>query len=251
MTKRRAFLTHLVMSALLVGTVCALVFFSWYPFPYFAAKGAWNILAVLVGVDLVVGPLLTLYLYRPNKPGLMIDMTFIVVVQLAALIYGTTVIYTERPYFAVFAVDRFEVIARHEVDLTQVATPELLDKPLSGPILVVALLPDTTEGMQRLLDETVFEGKPDIERRPEFWRPYAEQVGRVIARLKALDALAARDASRTDRLLEHLDRPADELGYVPLIGKDRDFAFVIDKQTGAPIDLLDIDPWPQAPQSGS
>lgn len=246
MSKQRAFIVHLALSAALAGIVCGLIFLLWYPDRYFAAKGTRGVLAVLLGVHLAVGPLLTLYLYRPKKPGLVIDMTCIVVVQLAALVYGTAVIYSERPYFTVFAVDRFEVVAYREIDATAIGNDVLRAKPLAGPVLAVALLPETLQARQKLLEEVVLEGKPDIDRRPELWQPYAEHVDRIVSKARSLDVLAAREESRfeVERLLRDLGRPIEELAFVPLIGKDRNFAFVIDKQTGEPLDLLDVDPWP-------
>lgn len=246
LTKSRAFLGHLVLSLTIVGTVCLIIFFFWYPGLYFQAKGAWQVLRVLLGVDLVVGPILTLYLYRPGKRGLKIDMTFIAVTQLAALIYGTATIFIERPYFVVFAVDRFEVIARRDVDLTGIDDPRLLDKPLVGPIAVVANRPDDQKGMQQLLDDVLFEGKPDIERRPELWAPYEEQTQVVAARARPLRDLAdARPAARNEieRVAETRGCAIDALGYLPLVGRNRDFTFVVDKTTGALVDLIDVDPW--------
>lgn len=230
----------------MVGTVCALIFFVWYPAPYFEAKGAWNALRVLLSVDLVVGPMLTLYLYRPRKPGLRIDMTFIAVVQLCALIFGTAVIYSERPYFVVFAVDRFEVLARRDVDLTSVTDPRLLDKPAAGPIAVVALKPETLEGMQRLLNDVIFDGKPDIERRPEFWAPYEDHRQVVLDKARPLEELTAESAAtlaKAERLANLHGREVDELGFVPLRGRDRDFAVVIDRHDGSLLALIDADPW--------
>src|SRR5437762_10459463 len=64
-SRRRAFLTHLLSSAVIVSAVCVLVFFVWYPHPYFRISGAWNPLRVLIGVDLVLGPLLTLLVFKP------------------------------------------------------------------------------------------------------------------------------------------------------------------------------------------
>ena len=246
MTKLQAFIGHLCLSLAVVGSVCAVIFFVWYPHPYFEAKGAWNVLRVLLGVDLVVGPTLTLILYRPGKRGLKVDMTFIAVVQLAALIYGTSVIFRERPYFAVFAVDRFEVVARHEVDLAEATDPRLLEKPVVGPRLVVALRPATIDGMQKLLEDVIFEGKPDIERRPEFWSPYEDQTAHVLTKVVDLAKLAAspnNDAGQIERFLKRNDRSMDELAYVPLVGQNRDFAFVVDKASGQPLDIIDIDPW--------
>ena len=247
MSTRRVFSVHLALSLLLAGIICVLVFVFWYPAPYFAAKGAWSILAVLLGVHLIAGPMLTLYLYRPGKPGLMIDMVFVVVVQVAALGYGTYVLHSERPYFTVFAVDRFEVVARHEVDFTRIDYAALLNKPLIGPILAVALLPETTAGRQQLLDEVLFQGRLDIDRRPEFWQPHAGQVEHIVANVQNLCDLTARagTGAQVERLLSQLGRTAEAFGYVPLRGKERDFAFVIDRQTGKPVGSIDVNPWPE------
>lgn len=244
--KLRAFLTHLTLSFVVVGSVCALIFFVWYPSPYFEAKGAWNVLRVLLGVDLMVGPILTLILYRPNKWGLKFDMTVIVMLQLGALIYGTTTIFMERPYFVVFAVDRFEVIAKREVDVAAIEDPRLLEKPLVGPIPVVAVRPDDIAGMQRLIDEVMFQGKPDIERRPEYWKPYGEAKHRVLERIQPLRKLLAHSPetrARIERIAEAHGRSLHSLGYLPLVGQDRDFAFLVDATDATLIDLVDADPW--------
>jgi len=245
-SKRRAFLTHLAISAMVVGTVCALIFLVWYPAPYFAAKGAWNVLRVLVSVDLILGPLLTLILFRPGKPGLGLDMAMIAMIQLTALLYGTSVIYQERPYYAVFAVDRFEILARKDVDPNAVAGTEFAAKPSIGPVLAVASLPSDPVEFQRLIEETIFEGKPDIERRPERWSNYAQAKATVFARAESLSALAAKrpsQAPQIERRSRALGRPLDELLYVPLIGTDRALTLIIDPDSALPLDVLDIDPW--------
>lgn len=245
-SKMRAFLIHLSGSALVVGTLCAIIFFVWYPAPYFAVKGASGVLLVLIGVDLILGPTLTLILFRPRKPGLVFDLSVIVAIQLAALVYGTTAIYQERPYYLVFAVDRLEILAYKDVDSTMIEHQELRRKPFIGPILAVASLPEDQDGFQRLLEETVFEGKPDIERRPEFWSPYANRSDDVIARARSLAELLERyPEARTEisRLTETLDAEIDDLAYIPLVGREKSFAFVIDAETATPIDIIDVDPW--------
>ena len=191
-SKRRAFLIHLSASALVVGTLCAIIFFLWYPAPYFEAKGAWGVIQILVGVDLILGPALTLVLFRPRKPGLLFDLSVIVAIQLTALVYGTTVIFQERPYYTVFAVDRFEILAYRDVDRSMIEHDELRRKPLVGPILAVASLPEDPAEFQRLLQEVLFEGKPDIERRPEYWSPYAARS--ALAEVHAV--LSRRQRSR-------------------------------------------------------
>lgn len=245
-SKLQAFLIHLTGSALVVGTLCAVIFFVWYPAPYFAAKGASGVLLVLIGVDLILGPTLTLILFRPRKPGLVFDLSVILTIQLAALVYGTTALYQERPYYLVFAVDRLEILAYKDVDSSMIEYEELRRKPFIGPILAVASLPEGQDEFQRLLEETAFEGKPDIERRPEFWSPYANRSDDVIARARSLAELLERyPETRTEisKLTESLDAEIDDLAYIPLVGRETSFAFVIDAETATPIDIIDVDPW--------
>lgn len=249
-SRPRAFLSHLALSAVIVGSVCALIFFVWYPHPYFQAVGAWGVLRILVGVDLVLGPVLTLILFKPGKWGLKFDIAFIACVQLAALLYGVTVIYRERPYFNVFAVDRFVVYAHRDVDRAQwqdaLAAGRLDPKPWRGPTLVVAIRPTDQEAYQRLLEETVFGGKPDIDRRPEFWSRYAEQAQQVVARQRPLATLrTARPAAAAAiaELPRRLGVPEERLGFVPMVAKNRDVSMIVDASTGAPLEVLDVDPW--------
>lgn len=249
-SRKRAFLTHLALSATIVGAVCALIFLVWYPYPYFHAMGAWNVLRVLIGVDLVLGPLLTLVVFKPGKPGLKFDLAFIAFVQLAALVYGLTAIYRERPYFTVFSVDRFYVVAERDADAKQLAAAReagrVTDKPFREPLLVVAVFPTDLATQQRLLDETLFQGLPDIERRPEFWQRFADQASLVQRAQRPLRVLREKQpsaASAIDGLVQDLGLPENRLGYLPLIAKNRDVAFIVDAETGAPLDVIDVDPW--------
>jgi hypothetical protein len=247
-SKRRAFFSHLALSATVVGLVCGAIFLFWYPAPYFTVKGTWNALRVLVGVDLILGPLLTLILFRPGKPGLALDMTMIALIQVSALLYGATVIYTERPYYAVFAIDRFEVLAKRDVAAAAIAGTAFTDKPLVGPILAFARLPSEPEAIQRLIQETLFEGKPDIDRRPELWRPFDEERAAVLARARPLSELAAQQPAQReaiDSLSESLGEDPDSLAYVPVIGTAGPLTMVIDGETARPIAALSIDPWAQ------
>ena len=245
-SRGRAFATHLGVSASIVGAVCTLIFLIWYPQPYFQAAGAWNVLRVLLGVDLVLGPLLTLIVFKPGKWGLKFDLTVIAVIQLSALIYGTTVIYRERPYFTVFAVDRFHVLALKDVDQSQLAAAGLGSKPFVGPLLAIARRPEDTAGWQRLLEETLFEGKPDIEQRPEFWSTYTDHTDEVINKARPLGVLKSTSpeaAEDVERLLQRLERLETELAYLPLITKNQSLSMIVDLADGTPLEALDLNPW--------
>jgi len=244
MSKIQAFLIHLSISATVVGFVCALIFFVWYPQPYFEIVGAGAVLKVLIGVDLVVGPLMTLILYRHGKPGLVFDLSVIAVIQLAALLYGTTVIYRERPYYVVFAIDRFEVLARTEIDPHAIRIDALRKKPFIGPILAVALMPENEKERQQLLDD-VFAGKPDLERRPEYWDVYGKHTADIIERATPLAKMAKERPDARDRINAFIRSrtDGDDLIGLPVIGKKNTLFFVLDKMTRLPVGVIDFDPW--------
>jgi hypothetical protein len=249
-SRGRAFLTHLAASATIVGAACTVIFFVWYPHPYFFATGAWKVLRVLIGVDVVLGPLLTLIVFKPGKRGLKLDLAVIAFIQLSAFAYGVTSIYQGRPYFTVFAVDRFYVLAREDVDADELARREregsIGVKPSRGPLLVVAVRPTDPAAAKRLLEETVFGGLPDIERRPEYWRPYAAETAQVAMRARPLATLRAarpKSAAQIAAVTARLGLPEQRLGFVPLIARNRDLSFIVDLTSGAPLEVLDVDPW--------
>lgn len=249
MSKLRAFLTHFAISATIVGAALAIIFFLWYPTPYFEIAGTWNVVRILIGVDLMLGPLLTLILFRSGKPGLLFDLSVIALIQVSALVYGLTVIYQERPYFVVFAVDRFEVLARKDVDEMDISDPRLKEKSWIEPIYVVASLPETLEEQQRLIDD-VIAGKPDIDRRPEFWSPYQEKADEVLGAATPLAEFSQRRPDAEAAAAEFMTAHPDGANFVglPVIGKQGAYVIVLDPRRTKPVGLLPVDPWGAPPK---
>ena len=249
MSRIRASLIHLGISGVVVGTALGVIFLIWYPDPYFKAAGTWNVIKVLVGVDLVVGPVLTLLLFKSGKPRLKFDLSAIACIQLVALVYGLTVVFKERPYLTVFAVDRFSIVTKGEVDASKFNYEELGKKPLVGPLLVFAAMPDSQEEQQKLLMEVLLEQKPDLDRRPEYYEPYPDHVDDVVRRLRSLDKLRQKsgDAAAAVGDLKEKHGTTEGLAYAPLVGRNSDYVLVLDKSTGFPVASLDVDPWLDKP----
>ena len=76
------------MSLAIFAALAYLVVEIWYPDFFFLTDGGWQGLRLLLGVDLVLGPLLTLIVYRNGKPGLRMDLTMIGIVQASCLAAG-------------------------------------------------------------------------------------------------------------------------------------------------------------------
>ena len=96
MSRWHAFLIHLGISLSIFGVLAYLVAKVWYPGFFFQTDGGWQGLRLLLGVDLVLGPLLTLVVFRAGKPGLRFDLTVIGILQSACLVAGVWIVHGER-----------------------------------------------------------------------------------------------------------------------------------------------------------
>ena len=246
MAKLKASLIHLALSSVVVGSIFLIIFFAWYPYPYFEIRGAGDIVLILIGVDLVLGPLLTFIVYKPKKKTLVFDLSVIVIIQLAALVYGVSAIYEERPYFMVYAVDRFTLLAEKDVDFAEITGHSQKEKPGIGPLMVLAKMPEDLQEQQKLMTEVVFENKPDLDRRPKYWVPYRENLEIVFARTKTLQELREKRGSvagLVDKIVASHGGNIDDLAFAPMIGKNGDFAVVLERKTGRLVDAIATDPW--------
>ena len=101
MSRWKAAGIHLSISAFIGLVVGALLLGVWYPPPFFHAAGADVLVVLLVGVDVVLGPLLTLIVFKSGKRGLKFDLALIGTMQAVALVYGMSVVLESRPVFLV------------------------------------------------------------------------------------------------------------------------------------------------------
>jgi hypothetical protein len=72
---------------------------------------------IVIGVDIILGPLLTLVIFdsRKTRKVLARDLSFIVLVQIVALMWGAYKTHEARPVFVVFHSDAIYSIARNDV----------------------------------------------------------------------------------------------------------------------------------------
>ncbi|UXI67693.1 TfpX/TfpZ family type IV pilin accessory protein [Tahibacter amnicola] len=243
---------HLLLSAMLALSAWLLIFKLWFPPPYFHASGGDRLIVLLVGIDLVVGPLLTLIIFVQGKRGLKFDLAFIGVVQVAALIYGVSVITQSRPVFIVFVVDRFNVVPAHyldEEDLARGKAPEFRSASWTGPRLVAAPMPTDPKLRTAVLDSSL-RGK-DLEQMPEYYVDIARERNTIIDRSKPLDELVARNPARNAPIVDEAVRQSglerSDVGWLPLVAMRSDMAMLINRRTGETIGAIDVDPWEKPP----
>ena len=238
---------HLVLSALIALTLVLLVVSVWYPAPYFAAMGGATLLRLLIGVDVVLGPVITLIIFDAKKPRLKFDLAAIVALQVAALAAGAFIMFDARPVFAVFTGDRFEVVPANSIDDASRAraAAEFASLPLGGPRVVGAHLP--SDARERAdVSMSALQGGPDIAYLPHLFHSYAEVAVDAGRRARPLSQLARRgpdDALLVRGYVDRSGRAEASVGFLPVRARNQDFAMIVDRKTGAIVGSLRINPW--------
>ena len=236
---------HLLGS--LVVTCCAslLVFYFWFPFPYGELGGGWKLFWILIGVDVVCGPLLTLVLFSPTKPRteLRHDFALIMAVQLSALLYGLHTLSQARPLALVYEVDRFRAVSMSDLDEKDLAASPNWLRPwsLAAPRLVGLRTGHDAAELLKSIDLAA--AGLQAGQRPSLWQDYALNVSQVLERSHPLSELRAKHPNQT-ALLDHAltqarrdakagDHPKPEtLRWLPLVSrKVMDWVVLIDPVT--------------------
>lgn len=97
MNRYQAFAIHMLISLVIFAILLVCITQFWYPGILFDTGNGWKAIALIVGIDLILGPLLTLIVFNHNKNTLKMDLWIIALVQTAALAYGTWTIHSSRP----------------------------------------------------------------------------------------------------------------------------------------------------------
>lgn len=246
MSRWTAAAIHLGISALIAIAVVVTLYWVWYPPPYFELMGGSTLFKVIVGCDVMIGPLLTLIVFRADKPSLRFDLTTIALLQMAALGYGLYTMYEARPVFTVYAVDRFETVSANEIkprNLAEGQGPHFNTLPLTGPQVVGGKLPTDNNERNKLL---FGEYGGDLSALPRFYVPYDEIKPEVVKRARPIEMLEKLNTERRAEIeerIKRLGRSRDDVTFVPMAGRARDMAALLDRRTGDLLDVIDVKPW--------
>lgn len=233
--------THFLICLAIAAAVVTLMLEVWYPGALFEAAGGNALLMILVGVDVTLGPLLTLIVFKAGKPGMAFDLAFIATVQLAALTYGGYVVFLARPAFVVFVKDRFEVVSAAELPpeaLAQAKYPQFRKVPLTGPGLAVADVP-TDPAERKKVIEAAFAGR-DLQQFPRLYAPFGERRAEVLAKAKPLSRLRAESevTAAVDAYLARAGAGAQDAPALLLRTRFAWLVVIVDPKTAEPVKML-------------
>lgn len=191
-------LRHLMLSLMLAAMTAWLVFGVWFPMPYREISGGLTLFALMLGVDVVCGPLLTLILLHPAKSrkALGVDIALIACLQLGALVYGLHTISHARPLAVVFEVDRFRVISYADIQEADLAGAPAWVQAWSFDRPRVLGMRAARSGEEKLDSLNASLQGIEPSQRPEWWQDYALNAASVRTRAQPLELLQQLNPGR-------------------------------------------------------
>jgi len=204
----KAFGLHLSASVTLLTLILGALYLGWYRWPGWYLTGALHVVVILGVVDLALGPSLTLIVANPRKPrrALARDIGVIVIVQLAALVYGAATLWLGRPLYYPFSVDRLQIVQASDLGASEIAlarqqNPALAPHWYSLPRWIWAPLPEDPDAAGKIVGSTLFGGQ-DVVQMPRYFRSWEQGLPKLRQQLARVDDLkglskAERQALRT------------------------------------------------------
>lgn len=238
LSRLQAFGYHFLASATVIALIFGLVKLVWYPNQLFEAANGFEILKILVLVDLVVGPLIMLIIFNPKKKSLKFDVSTVLVCQMIFLSYGLWALHTARPVYIVYVDDQFFLVKANEIDsnhLDKVEHTQFKKLPLFGPVFVGTKAPESDKEREEIMFAR-FSGK-GIQNFPQYYVPIDEiqtQIRSSSQTLSQLDA-NAEDKNKLKVMLDKAEKQEQKILFSPLQTKGRQLFVAIDGKNGQPL----------------
>ena len=193
-SRLKAFGLHLLGSATVLTLVLGALWLGWYRWPGWYLSSVLHVVGIVVMVDLVMGPTLTLIVASPGKLRRILarDVAVIVTVQLAALVYGTVTLWSGRPLYYAFSVNSLDCVQASDIDMSE-ATAALRQNPTlaphwySLPRWIWAPLPDDPDEAVHIVNGATFGTGKDVVDMPRYFKPWRQGLPKLREQLSRLD----------------------------------------------------------------
>ncbi len=143
----RASAIHFGLSLIVFLILLGVIVCIWYPGALFWIDGGMTGVQILIVVDLVLGPLLTLIIYNPTKTRrhIVIDFMFIAAIQISALVWGVNTIYDQKPQAIVFDGSTFQIMDNDYLQKQESNISALNESGAALPLILYSRKPETVD----------------------------------------------------------------------------------------------------------
>jgi hypothetical protein len=234
---------HFLISIVIAAAVIAVMLFLWYPAPYFQVMGGSGLLMLVVGIDVVLGPLMTLIIFNTKKKSLKFDLMCVAIVQVMALAYGVSTMFQARPVYTVFNNDRFDVVIAADMndkERAKVVDAAFKSLSLTGPQMVAMETPSDMNEIRRMLDSGI-----DSRAFSQYYVSYDSKAKEAATASKPLTHIQKTNPTNAEKLKAFLTTKAldeSKVGFLPLYTRNEDMTVVLDRETGKILAIAPVVP---------
>jgi len=246
----KAFGLHLSGSACVLALVLGALYLGWYRWPGWYLTGGFKIAALMTGIDVVLGPLLTLVVANPAKPRreLARDIGIIIGVQILAAGYGASTLWQGRVLYYTFSQKYLEIVQASDLSDEQMALGRKLNPGLaphwySLPRWMYAPLPQDPKLQQQIVDSAI-SGNDDVIQMPQYYQPWEAAFPELRKALRTPDQLGQFSKKQQQTLKTRMSQralPVDQANVVAMMGKDIWLAAVFDPKSMKLQALIELD----------
>jgi hypothetical protein len=233
----KLFSLHLLSSATVLTLILGSLYLGWYRWPGWYLTDVTRVFLVMVCVDVVLGPTLTLIIANQKKSRreLTRDIGIIVAVQLCALTYGSVQLWNGRPLYYAFSESVLQLVQAYDIDANEARlgreqNPSLAPHWYSLPRWVWAPLPQDSDERGKIVASAI-SGGDDVISMPRYFKRWQDGLPALRGQLKKVDAVAYFAKSEKKKLKDKIRAAGmadDQPDAIPLTGRGHPLLAVID-----------------------
>lgn len=201
-----------------------------------------DIIFILFGINIIIGPILGWLIYKEGKKTLKFDLSVIILLQIGALCLGMFSVEQGRPIWVAYTVDRFELVRKNELIQGNLKEAQLQFQKaswLKPQFVAVEFSKDKKQREDDMFAE-VFSGI-SIAQKPERYVDFSHaklQIQQRALPLKELEQYNSK--TEVEKTLAKYPK-AD--AWLPLKANAMDMVVLINKEKAEVIKIVDLRPW--------
>jgi hypothetical protein len=240
---------HLIASSTLVLIILFIVKIYWFPNELFQITKIQSLFVLIIVLNIISGPALTLLTFNPHKPRkeILVDTFVIFAIQSIILLYGLGILNQIRPIWIAFEKNAFRLVSLSEIDISPQASQRSifrLTNPL-GPKAIGVYVPESdSPDYIASLEKSLNGNHPAF--RPDHWLPYQNVVQKVKIKGRNLsDIINTNPELFKQQSLQLIQQKInlEKVIYVPLITNHSEWSVLINKDNGDILGYIHLNGW--------
>lgn len=238
----RFFLSHLLISILVACCSVFIVFYLWYPAPLAKAVGMTHLFLMMLLIDIIIGPVLGLVIYKVGKKTLKMDLMTIILLQILAFSYGIYSIEQGRPAWLVYSGVNFDLVKKSDIDNSVITqADEQFQHPALFHPTYVSIKDNSIKKSKASIIPSIQGAGESTYRSPVYYDTIDKSVANFQSRALPLSLL---EKYNDPVLVQSITAQYPEAnGWLGLSAPAQDMVVLINKDKGEIIKIVDLRPW--------